>query len=116
MSCDFTKQKEKTLLIKEKSLRHIVPYNEILWLECDGNIVTVFLVGDNTPVSYTNSLTDIEKCLGEFGFLRINHNKIVNMAHVKKMKSKTREIILGNDEVLTVSRRKWQIIKNFFDS
>jgi len=116
MNYDFSKQKEKKLPIKEKTQTSLLLYDEILYLECTGNLVFVFNTQNETPFSYSNSLINIETELCDFGFLRINHNKKVNMYHVKKLYAKKHEILLSDESILTVSRRKWQKIKDFFNS
>lgn len=113
MNFNFSQQKEMVFCIREKEQTSFLIYHEILWFECDGNVVKVFTTNDNTPVSYTNSLLSIEKRLSSFGFLRINHHKIINMAHVKNINSRKREITLSNKGIHPVSRRKWPKIKEF---
>ena len=114
MDFDFSKQKEKKLPIKEKTQTSLLRYDEILYLECTGNLVFVFHTKNTTPYSYTNSLVSIETELAQFGFLRISHNRLVNMYQAQNLNSKKHQISIGSDHILTVSRRKWQKIKDFF--
>lgn len=116
MNFDFSKQKEKKLPIKEKTQTSLLRYDEILYLECTGNLVFVYHLKDGNPFSYSNSLTNLETELLGFGFLRISHNRVVNMYHVQNLNSKKHEISLGDNMKLDVSRRKWQNIKEFFNS
>ena len=116
MNFDFSKQKHNKLAIKEKTQTNIVSYDEITYLECTGNLVFVFHNKNHSPFSYSKSLLDIECELVDFGFLRINHNKLVNMQHVMNLNSKKHELRLSNEITLSVSRRKWQKIKEFFNS
>ena len=114
MDFDFGKQKEKKLPIKEKTQTSLLRYDEILYLECTGNLVFVFHTQNAAPYSYTNSLVSIEAELAQFGFIRISHNRLVNMYHAQNLNSKKHQINIGSDHILTVSRRKWQKIKDFF--
>jgi DNA-binding LytR/AlgR family response regulator len=114
MNFDFSKQKEKVLLIKEKTQTSILRYDEILYMECTGNLVSVFHTQNSSPISYTSSLISNETILGDFGFVRISDSKIVNMYHAKKLHSKKREIHMSNESILEVSRRKWHKIAKFF--
>ena len=114
MDFDFSKQKEKKLPIKEKTQTSLLRYDEILYLECTGNLVFVFHTKNKTPYAYTNSLGSIEAELAQFGFIRISHNRLVNMYHAQNLNSKKHQINIGSDHILTVSRRKWQKIKDFF--
>lgn len=116
MKIDLNKQKEKKLAIKEKTQTSLLNYDEILYLECTGHLVLVYHTRNNKPVFYTNSLVAIEEALTNYGFLRINHNIVVNMYHVYLLNSRKHEIHLRNDKILSVSRRKWKIIAEFFNS
>jgi DNA-binding LytR/AlgR family response regulator len=116
MNFDFSKQKEKKLPIKEKAQTSLLRYDEILYLECTGNLVFVYHSQNESPFSYSNSLINIETELAQYGFLRINHNKLVNMYHVQNLNSNKHEIRISSSKILTVSRRKWQNIKEFFNS
>lgn len=116
MNFDFSKQKQNKLAIKEKTQTNIMGYDEITYLECTGNLVFVFHTKSRTPYCYSKSLIEIECELEGYGFLRINHNKVVNMQHVLNLNSKKHEIRLVNEVTLTVSRRKWQKIKEFFNT
>lgn len=116
MSFDFSTQKENKLPIREKTQTRLLRYDEILYLECTGNLVFVFNRQNATPFSYTNSINNIEEELAESGFIRTNHNAVVNMYYVVNLNSKKHEITLSDSTILTVSRRKWHIIKEFFNS
>lgn len=116
MDLDFSKQKDKKLSVIEKTKTSFINYETITYLECDGNLVFVFHTHDKSPYSYTNSLIKLESELTECGFLRISHNKLVNMYHVMNLNSKKHEIQLSDGNILTVSRRKWQKIRNIFSS
>ncbi|GAB1405349.1 hypothetical protein MASR1M74_25300 [Lentimicrobium sp.] len=116
MNFDFSKQKGKILPIKEKTQTSFLCYDEILYLECTGNLVFVFHTQNARHISYTSSLISNETILGDFGFVRISDNKIVNMYHVKKLNSIKREIHMSNGCVLEVSRRKWHKIAELFKS
>jgi DNA-binding LytR/AlgR family response regulator len=116
MNFDFSKQKHNILAIKEKTQTTMVRYDEITYVECNGSLVFVFHTKNHKPFSYSKSLLEIECELTDSGFRRINHNKVVNMQHVLNLNPKKHEITLTNEITLTVSRRKWPNIKEFFNS
>ena len=116
MNFDFSKQKVMKFPIKEKTQTSLINYDEILYLECTGHLVFVYHTRNNKPVFYTNSLVAIEEGLTNYSFLRINHNIVVNMYHVYLLNSRKHEIHLRNDKILSVSRRKWKKIAEFFNS
>lgn len=116
MNFDFSKQKHIKMAIKEKTQTNILSYDQITYLRCDGNLVFVFHIKNCKPFSYSKSLLEIECELEAYGFLRINHNTLVNMLYVSHLNTKKHEIRLANEETLSVSRRKWQKIREFFNS
>lgn len=116
MDFDFSKQKDKKLLIRERTQLSIVRYDEITYLECDDKLVYVHHMKYDQAFCYTKSLSELECELNQFGFLRIHNNKVVNMQHVLSLNSKKREIRLSTLEILTASRRKWQKVKSFFNN
>src|SRR5450759_5220112 len=101
MDFDFSKQKDKKLLIKERTQLSIVRYDEITYLECDDKLVYVHHMKYDQAFCYTKSLSELECELNQFGFLRIHNNKVVNMQHVLSLNSKKREIRLSTLEILT---------------
>ena len=116
MNFDFSKQKVMKFPIKEKTQTSLINYDEILYLECTGHLVLVYHTRNNKPVFYTNSLVAIEEGFTNYGFLRINNNIVVNMYYVYLLNSRKHEIHLRNDKILSVSRRKWKKIAEFFNS
>lgn len=57
-------------------------------------------------------LDNIEKILGDYGFLRIHKSYLVNMKHIRKINNYTAEIDTG--EVLPVPRIRYQKVKQEF--
>ena len=116
MRHDFSLQRDHKLPIKEKTITSFVGYNEIIFLQCSGNLVFVYHTLHQTPYSYSISLAELETTLTNFGFVRINHNVLINLHHVLHLNTKKRQLQLTNGNNLTVSRRKWQKIKEFFNT
>lgn len=114
MEYNYSRQKDNKLAIKEKTQINLVRYDEIIYLECYGNLIFVYHMTDKKPYSYTNSLAHLESELSEFGFLRIDHNKLINMSHVLNLNAKNHCVELTNDIILKVSRRKWRGCRNYF--
>jgi DNA-binding LytR/AlgR family response regulator len=115
MKFDFSKQKEKKLAIKEKTQISFLNYDQILFFECSGSLVFIYHSQSVKPLTFCATLNDIETKLNCYGFLRINHNTIINMFHVKKMCTKKHEVHLSNEFILHVSTRKWHKVKCFVD-
>ncbi len=115
MNFDFSIQKEKKLAIKEKTQISFLSYHQILFFQCSSTQVFIFHSQGVNPIIFCNTLKELEAKLSCYGFLRINHNTIINMFHVKKMCTKKHEVHLSNDFILHVSARKWHKVKCFID-
>ena len=84
MNFDFSIQKEKKLAIKEKTQISFLSYHQILFFQCSSTLVFIFHSQGVNPIIFCNTLKELEAKLSCYGFLRINHNTIINMFHVKK--------------------------------
>ena len=57
---------------------------------------------------------NLEIDINGIGFMRICSNRLVNMKFVDKIDFKKHEIQLNTGECMTISRRKWHNIKDFY--
>src|SRR5206468_3623595 len=84
----------------------ILEIDDILYLSGEDNYTSFhFLKRKGIMVSKT--LKDYEDILEPFGFMRIHKSTMVNLAQIKKIKrNEHMEIVLGDQTILQVSRRK----------
>lgn len=108
---NFSKQNDQTISIITKTKIHSVLLECILYIECDGTLIKVFHNESDKPYYCTNTLKKLEAELTEFGFIRIIHNRLVNMKHVASSNAKTHEVHMKNGLTLSISRRKWHKVK-----
>ncbi len=110
---DYSKQKEKAIILKTKNRINQVYIEHITHIICESYLCTIFL-NDGSTKSYVRLLREFESELEEYGFLRISHNTLINTKYFCTMKTRghKRKIILKQGTELIVSRRKWPIVKN----
>lgn len=104
---------EKTLFVKSGSSIKRVLSNEILYLSCEGNISQLHLL-DGTELVCVRLLKLFEEDLADAGFIRINHNMLVNLSEVMEIRyvnARKRQVVLTGDVILDVSYRKWKTVK-----
>ncbi len=114
MTIDYSKQKDKKIIVVEKSKTIQVDIETIKYFECDGHLVFVIHTNGDQPYYYTDAIKNLEIDINGIGFMRICSNRLVNMKFVDKIDFKKHEIQLNTGECMTISRRKWHNIKDFY--
>jgi len=112
---DYSIQKGKTIILKSSRKVRQISIENIVYISCDSYLLSIHLFNQKRPEIFSKSLKDIEKELSDFHFLRINRNELINMKYFKSyFNNETREITLSTGTILSVSRRKWSDVKNYF--
>ena len=81
---------------------------EILYAEAAGNYVELYLTTTPKPLLLRGTLTDYEKRLGAYGFVRIHRSRLLNRGHMRGFTSTASgdlRITLSDGRELTGSRR-----------
>lgn len=112
---DYSIQKGKTIILKSARRVRQISIENIVYITCDSYLISIHFFHKKKPEIFSKSLKDIEKELFDFHFLRINRNELINMKYFKSYyNSESRKITLSTGIILSVSRRKWSTIKNYF--
>lgn len=104
---------EKSLFIKSGSTIKRVLSTDVLYIQCDGNVSHLYMM-DGTELVCVRLLKLFEQDLSGAGFIRINHNVLVNLSEVLEIRyvnARKRQVILTGGVVLDVSYRKWKAVK-----
>ena len=100
-------------LIAEKRRKSVVCVDKITHISCEAYLSTVYTV-DNKQYMVAKLLKKFEIELAQFGFIRANHNTIVNPIHIIEINSSPiRKLVLINQFVVKISRRKLYLFKSF---
>lgn len=108
-----TSPSDKPIFIKTGHIVKRISGQDILYVTCEGNVSTIYLK-DGGQISCVRLLKLIEEDLSGAGFLRINHNCLVNLAEVQEIRyvnARKRELVLTGGVVTDVSYRKWKAVK-----
>ena len=111
-----TIEKEAEAVVKAKELDSlavptmqgliIVKTNEISHCEADDKYTRIFVEGKKMMLA-SQTLGYFEDLLKDSGFIRIHHSYLINLKHLKNyIKGEGGQVIMSNDVVLDVSRRK----------
>jgi len=80
--------------------------NNIIRCESDDKYTKIFLAGGKMILA-SRTLGEFEELLKEEGFVRIHHSQLINIKHlVKYIKGEGGQVVMDDDTVLNVSRRK----------
>jgi DNA-binding LytR/AlgR family response regulator len=109
---DFSCQRDKTIILKEKGKIQQIAIEKIVFVECDGYLLTVHTNDTNSPLTFSLLLKQIEEKVNGYGFCRINRNIIVNMKYFDSYVSGKKRCFKTTTGVeMNVSRRKWCVLK-----
>lgn len=108
---NFDVQTNQKILIKEKACSKFINMEDVILLTCEGYITKILTTNFRT-FKVAKILKKFEEELKDFGFIRANHNTIVNAKHIHTIHgTKKRKLILINDIEVTISRRKYYQFK-----
>ncbi|MDR1347059.1 MAG: LytTR family transcriptional regulator DNA-binding domain-containing protein [Prevotellaceae bacterium] len=110
---NYDSQNTKSIVITTAGITRQFIVACITHVVCDGCLCDIYFDG-NEKITCVRLLKYFENELGVYGFMRINHNAIVNAKYIKQINNKNKEILLTNNTKLKVSRRKWILFKKNF--
>ena len=105
---------EKPVFVKSGRIIKRIPGSDILYVTCEGNISHIHLKSGG-ELSCVRLLKLFEEDLAGSGFIRINHNCLVNAAEVQEIQyvsARKRCLSLSNGDTVDVSYRKWKSVKD----
>lgn len=101
---------KRSIVIKEGDTRIKISFKDIMYIEVQGNDITVHTLKDTyrTKGTMSNFETEINSNM----FVRCHKSYLVNLEYIKSIKRYTS--ILVNDEEVPLSRNKYKEIKDRF--
>lgn len=105
----------KKIIIKTFDNIHLVPVNEILFCESDGNYVSVHLI-NQSKILVSSSLKDYEEMLSENGFFRVHKTYLINIRYIRRFeKAEGGSVVLENENKIPVASRKREQLLEMFE-
>ncbi len=100
-------KKKKRIAIPMKGYTELVHLDDVLYFEANTNYCYIH-IKDLKPVLVAKTLKDFEKQLSNNSdFIRIHQSFMINANHIKKIfKSKIPQVMMSNNEVLSVSKSR----------
>lgn len=90
-----------------------VAVSSIIRCEADSNYTSIYSYGLPGRIVLSKTLQEVEQSLESYGFFRVHHKHLVNLAHVVEyVKGKGGEVVLTDGTVIPVSlRRKTEFLR-----
>jgi two-component system LytT family response regulator len=95
-----------SLMIASSNGYKNIDINNLIYLRSEAGSYCVLYFTDGTKEVVSKSMNHFESLLPSERFHRIHRSHIVNITAVRKFDSQTSEVLLLNDEIMTVSVRK----------
>lgn len=105
----------RTIEFEFREGRKEIPVDSIVYMGSSVHTVSFYMQGSRKhkkKYTMTALLNDVEKMLEGYNFLRIHQSYLVNLKHVKTMKSY--QAIMDNGAVLPIPRAKFRTLKEKF--
>lgn len=102
----LTSVRSNKLVISDYKEMHILKYEDLIYLEGDGNYTHAVLTSGKRITS-SKPISEYEVQLSAEGFFRVHKSYIINMARViKYVKGRGGEVVMDNGDTVYVSSRK----------
>lgn len=113
---DNTNRIKKRISFCSCNMEHLISPDNIIRIDIESDLLSAALInGDKVQkIHLTSTLKKYEGELQGLGFVRVNHQTLVNVKFISCLKAIERQrLILLNDVEIAVSRRKWPFLKQF---
>lgn len=109
MSHPFVSQSDQLLAVGKKTHSVLIRIETIAYLKCDTYVTTIYLIRSE-KIRISRTLKSFGEELAPYGFLRLNHNILVNPQHITTITCGARNVIV-NGRSIAVSRRRRHLVR-----
>jgi two-component system, LytTR family, response regulator len=88
---------------------HFIPARDILRLEADGSYTRFFLIKGKKMMA-SRTMKDFADLLDESQFIRVHKSHVINKRYVKSIHN-NHVLVMEDDSMVEVSRRRWDLVK-----
>ena len=100
------KSQEEKVAIPTSDGLEFIPIKNIVHIESSSNYSKISLT-DGKKILVTKLLGDFEEILQPYHFFRVHNSHLINIAHIKKyIRGEGGQVVMQNEDVIDVSRRK----------
>ena len=107
---------KKKIILKTLENIHIVPVEDIIYCEAEGNYTTFFLQ-DSDNITVSKTLREYEEMLKHSGFFRVHKSFLVNLSRITRLeKSEGGYVVMTNGKKIPVGSSRREQLLGIFDS
>ncbi|MEO8415465.1 MAG: LytTR family DNA-binding domain-containing protein [Ginsengibacter sp.] len=100
------KSQEEKVAIPTSDGLEFIPIKNIVHVESSSNYSKLFLI-DGKKILVTKLLGEFEEMLEPYHFFRVHNSHLINLSYIKKYtRGEGGQVIMQNDHVIDISRRK----------
>ncbi|MDY0077424.1 MAG: LytTR family DNA-binding domain-containing protein [Bacteroidales bacterium] len=111
-----TNRIKKRISFCSRNTEYLVSADKIIRIDIEDDLISAELINDERleKIHLTSTLKKYEDKLQGLGFVRVNHQTLVNVKFISRIKAvKRQRLIMLNNIEIAVSRRKWPVLKQF---
>ena len=112
MAYEKANEQPKTLIVRERDQVMYLAIDKLQYIEGSGNKQMAHIVGKDAPMELHKSMQELEEELTSQGFLRIHKGYLLNYRFIRRIGDN--EVSLTSGEMLPISRRKYQEIRDAY--
>ena len=105
-------EQPKTLIVRERDQVMYLAIDKLQYIEGSGKTQMAHVLGKDAPMELHKSMQELEKELTPQGFLRIHKGYLLNYRFIRRIGDN--EVSLTSGEMLPISRRKYQEIRDAY--
>lgn len=108
--------KLQRITLRDNNNIEVIEFRELLYVEAQGSYSKIIFVKDELmkEVVMSTSIAEYEELLPADIFFRIHKSYLINCQHIKKiLRDDTNYVVMCNDIVLPVSRRRYSVLLDF---
>jgi two-component system LytT family response regulator len=100
------KSQEEKVGIPTSDGLEFIPIKNIVHIESSSNYSKLYLI-DGKKLLVTKLLGEFEEMLQPYQFFRVHNSHLINLTHIKKYsRGEGGQVVMQNDDVIDISRRK----------
>lgn len=105
-------EQPKTLIVRERDQVMYLAIDKLQYIEGSGKTQMTHVLGKDAPMELHKSMQELEKELTPQGILRIHKGYLLNYRFIRRIGDN--EVSLTSGEMLPISRRKYQEIRDAY--
>jgi len=109
---------KKRISFRSCNTEYLVSADKIIRIDIEDDLLSAEIINDERleKIHLASTLKTYEDKLYGFGFVRVNHQTLVNVKFISRIKAiKRQRLIMLNNIEIAVSRRKWPVLKQFIE-